>query len=57
MLFNSILVFITLKLYPFCLFNLGITVTMYSCASVCVVAGIYLYIFLPETKGKSMEQD
>ncbi|XP_039969786.1 facilitated trehalose transporter Tret1-like [Bactrocera tryoni] len=57
MLFNSILVFITLKLYPFFLFNLGITVTMYSCASVCVIAGIYLYIFLPETKGKSMEKD
>ncbi|XP_020715321.2 facilitated trehalose transporter Tret1 [Ceratitis capitata] len=57
MLFNSILVFITLKLYPFFLFNLGITITMYSCASVCVIAGIYLYIFLPETKGKSMEKD
>ncbi|XP_053955652.1 facilitated trehalose transporter Tret1-like [Anastrepha ludens] len=57
MLFIGVLLFITLKLFPYFLFELGIPVTMYSCATVCVVTGIYLFFFLPETKGKSMEKD
>ncbi|XP_039948274.1 facilitated trehalose transporter Tret1-like [Bactrocera tryoni] len=57
MMFCSIMVFITLKLYPYFLFNLGISITMYSCASSCVFTGVYLLIFLPETKGKSMAND
>ncbi|XP_004529276.1 facilitated trehalose transporter Tret1 [Ceratitis capitata] len=57
MMFCSIMVFITLKLYPYFLFNLGIYTTMYSCAGSCVVTGTYLLIFMPETKGKSMAKD
>ncbi|XP_053955055.1 uncharacterized protein LOC128861157 [Anastrepha ludens] len=57
MMFCSIMVFITLKLYPYFLYNFGISITMYSCAGSCVVTGIYLLIFLPETKGKSMVND
>uniref|UniRef100_A0A0K8VJ11 Facilitated trehalose transporter Tret1 n=1 Tax=Bactrocera latifrons TaxID=174628 RepID=A0A0K8VJ11_BACLA len=53
----SLLVFIMLKIYPYFLFELGVSTTMYSTATVCVVTTIYLYIFLPETKGKSMEAE
>ncbi|XP_067617013.1 uncharacterized protein [Eurosta solidaginis] len=57
MMFCSFLMFVTLKLYPYFLFNLGISITMYACAGCCVVAGTYLLLFLPETKGKSMAKD
>ncbi|XP_036341275.1 facilitated trehalose transporter Tret1-like [Rhagoletis pomonella] len=57
MMYCSVMVFTTLKLYPYFLFNLGISITMYSCAGSCVITGIYLLFFLPETKGKSMVQD
>uniref|UniRef100_A0A0A1WI53 Facilitated trehalose transporter Tret1 n=3 Tax=Zeugodacus cucurbitae TaxID=28588 RepID=A0A0A1WI53_ZEUCU len=50
----SLLLFIILKIYPYFLFELGVPTTMYSSASICVITTIYLYIFLPETKGKSM---
>ncbi|XP_053947515.1 facilitated trehalose transporter Tret1-like isoform X1 [Anastrepha ludens] len=57
MIFMSICVFGALHLYPMFLYNYGLPVTMYSCTGVCIVCGIYLIIFLEETRGKSMEQD
>ncbi|XP_018801152.1 PREDICTED: facilitated trehalose transporter Tret1-like [Bactrocera latifrons] len=57
MVFMSICVFGALHLYPMFLYNYGLPITMYSCTGVCVVCGIYLVIFLEETKGKSMEHD
>ncbi|XP_050323526.1 facilitated trehalose transporter Tret1-like [Bactrocera neohumeralis] len=53
----SLLVFIMLKIYPYFLFELGVSTTMYSSATVSVVTTVYLYIFLPETKGKSMDAE
>ncbi|XP_017489778.1 PREDICTED: facilitated trehalose transporter Tret1-like [Rhagoletis zephyria] len=53
----SILAFVVLKVYPYFLFDLGITVTMYTSATICMITTIYLYAFLAETKGKSMDKD
>ncbi|XP_069962917.1 facilitated trehalose transporter Tret1 isoform X2 [Bactrocera oleae] len=53
----SLLVVIILKIFPYLLFELGVSTTMYSSATICVVTTIYLYIFLPETKGKSMDAE
>ncbi|CAD6995668.1 unnamed protein product [Ceratitis capitata] len=57
MIFMSICVFGALHLYPMFLYNYGLPITMYSCTGVCIVCGIYLLIFLEETRGKSMELD
>lgn len=57
MCFLSLLVFVILKLYPYFLFELGIPATMYTSATISVVTIIYLYIFMPETKGKSMDKN
>lgn len=57
MCFVSLLVFVILKIYPYFLFELGIPATMYTCGAISIVTTIYLYIFMPETKGKSMDKN
>ncbi|XP_039948381.1 facilitated trehalose transporter Tret1-like [Bactrocera tryoni] len=57
MCFMSLLVFVILKLYPYFLVELGIPATMFTSGTISVVTTTYLFKFLPETKGKSMEKD
>ncbi|XP_073824924.1 facilitated trehalose transporter Tret1-like isoform X2 [Musca autumnalis] len=53
----SFLVFAMLKIFPLYMESFGISVTMWSCALVCAISYVYLFIFLKETKGKSMDAD
>ncbi|XP_061394631.1 facilitated trehalose transporter Tret1 [Musca vetustissima] len=53
----SLLVFAMLKIFPLYMDSFGISVTMWSCALVCATSYLYLFVFLKETKGKSMDTD
>ncbi|XP_065357203.1 facilitated trehalose transporter Tret1-like [Calliphora vicina] len=53
----SLLVFAMLKIFPLFMDSFGISITMWSCSTVCAFSFIYLLIFLVETKGKSMDCD
>ncbi|KAH8263138.1 hypothetical protein KR044_005135 [Drosophila immigrans] len=55
--FLSILVFATLKLFPLLLHYFGISVAMWFSASASLLTFVYFLLFLPETKGKSMITD
>ncbi|KAH8378227.1 hypothetical protein KR093_010298 [Drosophila rubida] len=55
--FLSVLVFATLKLFPLLLHYFGISVTMWFSASASLLTFVYFLLFLPETKGKSMVAD
>ncbi|XP_062123495.1 facilitated trehalose transporter Tret1-like [Drosophila sulfurigaster albostrigata] len=55
--FLSILVFVTLKLFPLLLHYFGISATMWFSASASLLTFVYFLLFLPETKGKSMITD
>ncbi|XP_017075101.1 facilitated trehalose transporter Tret1-like [Drosophila eugracilis] len=53
----SILVFCTLKIFPLMLHFWGISLTMWFSATSSLLTFIYFLFFLPETKGKSMVED
>ncbi|EDV32928.2 uncharacterized protein Dana_GF22441 [Drosophila ananassae] len=53
----SILVFVTLKLFPLLLHFWGISATMWFSAMFSLVTFVYFIFFLPETKEKSMVED
>lgn len=53
----SFLVFAMLKIFPLYMDYFGISVTMWSCSLVCAISYIYFFMFLDETKGKSMDCD
>ncbi|XP_023296254.1 facilitated trehalose transporter Tret1-like [Lucilia cuprina] len=53
----SFLVFAMLKIFPLFMDSFGISITMWSCSTVCGLSFIYLFVFLVETKGKSMDCD
>ncbi|XP_037811265.1 facilitated trehalose transporter Tret1-like isoform X2 [Lucilia sericata] len=53
----SFLVFAMLKIFPLFMDSFGISITMWSCSTVCGLSFIYLLVFLVETKGKSMDCD
>ncbi|KAH8403339.1 hypothetical protein KR222_011077 [Zaprionus bogoriensis] len=55
--FLSLLVFCTLKLFPLLLHYLGISVTMWFSAISSLLTFVYFLLFLPETKGKNMIAD
>ncbi|XP_064541801.1 facilitated trehalose transporter Tret1-2 homolog [Drosophila montana] len=55
--FLSVLVFCTLKLFPLLLHYFGISVTMWFSAASSFLTFVYFLLFLPETKGKSMIKD
>ncbi|ALC39241.1 CG14606, partial [Drosophila busckii] len=52
--FLSLLVFGTLKLFPLLLHHMGISITMWFSAVSALLTFVYFLLFLPETKGKSM---
>ncbi|XP_022229281.1 facilitated trehalose transporter Tret1-like [Drosophila obscura] len=53
----SLLIFATLKLFPLMMFHWGISVTMWFSGAWGLFTFIYLLFFLPETMGKSMIED
>ncbi|KAH8263139.1 hypothetical protein KR044_005136 [Drosophila immigrans] len=53
----SLLIFVTLKLFPLLLHYFGISVAMWFSASASLLTFVYFLLFLPETKGKSMVTD
>ncbi|XP_030383922.1 LOW QUALITY PROTEIN: facilitated trehalose transporter Tret1 [Scaptodrosophila lebanonensis] len=55
--FLSVLVFCTLKLFPLLMHYAGISITMWFSAAASLVTFVYFLFYLPETKGKSMVQD
>ncbi|KAH8250909.1 hypothetical protein KR038_003450 [Drosophila bunnanda] len=56
-IFLSILVFGTLKLFPLMMHYWGISITMWFSAGSALVTFLYFWLFLQETKGKSMIED
>ncbi|XP_030387444.1 facilitated trehalose transporter Tret1-like [Scaptodrosophila lebanonensis] len=50
----SVSVFVTLKIFPICMEQWGISVTMWSCSGVAFCGFLYFCCFLEETKGKSL---
>ncbi|KAH8368899.1 hypothetical protein KR200_001001, partial [Drosophila serrata] len=48
------MVFLALKIFPLCLANWGISVTMWCCSVSTTLCFFYFYFFLVETKGKSL---
>lgn len=52
----SLLVFVTLKLFPLILDEYGLSYLLIGCGGACVIGAIYLGIFLKETKGKSLDK-
>ncbi|KAM8716073.1 hypothetical protein ACLKA7_003025 [Drosophila subpalustris] len=55
--FLSLMIFCTLKLFPLMLHYWGISVTMWFSAASSLLTFIYFLLFLQETKGKSMVVD
>ncbi|EDW85307.1 uncharacterized protein Dwil_GK18460 [Drosophila willistoni] len=55
--FLSLLVFCTLKLFPLLLHYYGISITMWFSAISSLLTFFYFFVFLDETKGKSMIED
>lgn len=55
--FLSLLIFCTLKLFPLMLHYFGISVTMWFSAASSLLTFVYFLLFLQETKGKSMVED
>ncbi|XP_030079219.1 facilitated trehalose transporter Tret1-like [Drosophila hydei] len=53
----SMFVFLALNILPICMAQLGIPVTMWSCAAITAFGFVYFVFFLKETKGKSMLED
>ncbi|XP_075151786.1 facilitated trehalose transporter Tret1-like [Haematobia irritans] len=53
----SFLVFAMLKLFPILMHSFGVSITMWFCAVICASSFLYLFVFLKETKGKSMDSD
>ncbi|KAH8267461.1 hypothetical protein KR018_005248 [Drosophila ironensis] len=56
-LFLSALVFCTLKIFPLMLHYWGITYTMWFSGTAGLLTFLYFWLFLQETKGKSMIED
>ncbi|XP_044250896.1 facilitated trehalose transporter Tret1-like [Drosophila takahashii] len=56
-IFLSVLVFGTLKLFPLMLHYWGISITMWFSAASGLLTFLYFWLFLQETKGKSMIED
>ncbi|KAH8334199.1 hypothetical protein KR059_007444 [Drosophila kikkawai] len=56
-IFLSLLVFGTLKLFPLMLHYWGISLTMWFSAGSALLTFLYFWLFLQETKGKSMIED
>ncbi|KAH8248786.1 hypothetical protein KR032_003245 [Drosophila birchii] len=56
-IFLSILVFGTLKLFPLMMHYWGISITMWFSAGSALLTFLYFWLFLQETKGKSMIED
>ncbi|XP_030384783.1 facilitated trehalose transporter Tret1-like [Scaptodrosophila lebanonensis] len=50
----SILIFVSLKIFPVLMVQLGISVTMWCCGGMTFLAFLYFSRFLEETKGKSL---
>ncbi|XP_015036171.2 facilitated trehalose transporter Tret1-like [Drosophila pseudoobscura] len=57
LIWMSLLIFCTLKLFPYLMHNWGISITMWFSATWSLLTFIYFLLFLPETKGKSMIED
>ncbi|XP_037817860.1 facilitated trehalose transporter Tret1-like [Lucilia sericata] len=53
---SSLLIFTVLKIFPLILQNYGLATLLYCCGSVSVIGGLYVLLFLKETKGKSMDK-
>ncbi|XP_004527357.2 facilitated trehalose transporter Tret1-2 homolog isoform X2 [Ceratitis capitata] len=53
----SIFTFIMIKVFPPFMHTFGLSATMWACASFAALGLFYISIFLPETKGKSMNKD
>jgi len=48
------MVFLALKIFPICVAEWGISVTMSCCSFSTILCFFYFYFFLEETKGKSL---
>lgn len=53
----SSFVFVMLNIFPICMKQWGISATMWSCSGITAFSFVYFFIFLKETKGKSMLDD
>ncbi|XP_053948850.1 facilitated trehalose transporter Tret1-like [Anastrepha ludens] len=55
--FLSVCTFTLLKVFPSFMHTFGLSATMWACATFAALALFFISIFLPETKGKSMNSD
>lgn len=54
--FNWSVNFITAFLFPWYVANAGMDIGFFTFAGICLVATLFFYLFIPETKGKSLEE-
>ncbi|KAM7362746.1 facilitated trehalose transporter Tret1-like [Cochliomyia hominivorax] len=52
----SLMVFVSLKIFPVLMQNYGLSTVLFSCGGVCVVCFLYLWLYLAETKGKLLDK-
>lgn len=52
----NIVAFLYLKFLPQVMQIIGLYAALYTFAAFCILGGIFLLIFLPETKGKSLAE-
>ncbi|XP_037817851.1 facilitated trehalose transporter Tret1-like [Lucilia sericata] len=53
---TSLMIFAALKIFPLLLQNYGLATLLYFCGGVSVIGGLYILLFLKETKGTSMDR-
>ncbi|XP_039951903.1 facilitated trehalose transporter Tret1-like [Bactrocera tryoni] len=53
----SVFAFTLLKVFPLCMEAFGLAKTIWACAAFAALGLLYIAIFVPETKGKSMDED